>query len=210
MSLKLINYLRLVRRKAGEFESIDINGKQDDTKFGKYALRAFFLCVSLTLFFLLEKGFSAAFVAYCASSLAILVGLFITALVFGFDKFYQRRLDLEYADAKAKLWDTQAYNYVKQFGYITGYTIVESILALILLSLSALFEKQSQIDVFELTYYEDWISFTTLRPISVFATACFFVAQRLLVIYLLLRIIYNTLFVVSSMVQFMTAKISRN
>jgi len=209
MSLKLTKYLQLVRRKAAEFESIDINGKQDEGKFGKYVLKAAFGCISLLLFFFLQTGFSPAFVAYCASSLAILVGLFITALVFGFDKFYQQTSEKEYADAKSKLWDTQAYNYVKQFGYITGYTIVQSIFALLLLSLSALFEKQSQINVFELRYFNSW-SVEVFSPLLLLGVACLFSAQRVVVIYLLLRITYQTLFIVASMVQFMTTKISRN
>lgn len=208
MSLRLNKYLKILRKEASRFERTDINNKVDETFRAKYLVKISFAIVSFILFFFLKNGFGESFVSYVSSVLSILVGLFITALIFSFDKFYEPSNE-ENPNSRIKLWETQAHNYAKKFAYITSYTIVLSIFTLVLLAVSALFEKATQLNVFNLSFCSECISNKDVHSLKLFGIALFVVVQRFLVLYWLLKIMYNTLFIVSSMVQYMTTKIDR-
>lgn len=195
-------------REASRFERTDINNVVDESFCAKYCVKFFFALISFVLLLLLNDGFSQNFVSFVSSVLSILVGLFITALIFSFDKFYEPSNE-ENPNSRIKLWETQAHNYAKKFAYITSYTIVLSIFTLVLLAASALFDNVTQLNVYNLTFCYDCISFKNFQPITLFLTGLFVIFQRLLVLYWLFNIMYNTLFIVSSMVQYMTTKIDR-
>lgn len=206
MSLRLNKYLTILKAKASSFERTDINGTVDESFRAKYLVKLLSGITSGIFVYFLKDGFSSDFVAYASSVLSILVGLFITALIFSFDKFYKPQDNLEIADSKSKLWDKQAYNYAKKFAYITGYTIVLSIFTLALLAISALFKEVTTLNFFSLHFDFKHIN---INSIKLFCTSTFLIIQRFLVLYWLLKIMYNTLFIVSSMVQYMTTKIDR-
>jgi hypothetical protein len=208
MYQELIKYLRILKKQASRFERTDINNKVDESFKAKYLVKIIFVIISSGLVFLLKNGFSDSFVSYISSVLSILVGLFITALIFSFDKFYEPNKE-ENSDSRIKLWETQAYNYAKKFAYITSYTIVISIFTLVLLALSALFKEETQLNIFELPFCFDCISTDDFNWLKLFVISLLIAIQRFFVLYWLLRIMYNTLFVVSSMVQYMTTKIDR-
>lgn len=208
MSLKLSKYLSILRKEASRFERMDINNKVDESFRAKCSVKLVFAFIGFIFIILLKEGFSNNFVSYISSVLSILVGLFITALIFSFDKFYEPNKD-ESQSSRIKLWDIQAYNYAKKFAYIASYTIVLSIFTLVLLVVSALFEKPTQLNVFELSFCWECWNLNNLNPIKIFINAIFVIIQRFFVIYWLLKIMYNTLFIVSSMVQYMTTKIDR-
>lgn len=205
MSLKLNKYLRILRKEASRFERTDINNNVDETFRAKYFVKIFFSIVAIIIVFLLKNGFGESFVSYVSSVLSILVGLFITALIFSFDKFYEPNNE-ENPNSRIKLWETQAHNYAKKFAYITSYTIVLSIFTLVLLAVSALFEKATQLNVFKLSLCVECLK-NDFNALKLFGIAFFVIVQRFLVLYWLLKIMYNTLFIVSSMVQYMTTKI---
>ena len=206
MSLELSKYLNDVRKGADKFQRIDINGKEDKTWRKKWLAKVVVALIAVGLLFLLRDGFDKDFVSFASTTLSILIGLFITAVIFSFDKFYQPLDDDEEADAWKKLLNTQAYNYSKQFAYITGYNIILCVFTLVLLALSSLFPEASSIDIFSLEWKLEEID---CEAIILFAMASVFLFQRFFVLYWLLRIVYNTLFVVSSMVKFMIDKIDR-
>lgn len=208
MSLSLNKYLKLLRTEASRFERTDINNNVNDSFNSKYTVKIFFGLLSLLTVFFLKQGFSNDFVSFVSSVLSILVGLFITALIFSFDKFYEPSKE-EHPSSRIKLWETQAYNYAKKFAYITSYTIVISIFTLVLLSVSALFGEKTRIDFGKLEFCFNCISLHNRLPIKLFVLACFLAVQRFFVLYFLLKVMYNTLFIVSSMVQYMTTKIDR-
>lgn len=208
MYQELIKYLKALKKQASKFERTDINNNTNTSFKAKYLVKIVFALISIVLVLLLEKGFSDSFVSYISSALSILVGLFITALIFSFDKFYEPS-NTENPNSRIKLWETQAYNYAKKFAYITSYTIVLSIFCLVLLVLSALFQNEMQLNVFELSFCFDCLSSENLDWLKLFGLGAFVIIQRILVLYWLLRIMYNTLFIVSSMVQHMTTKIDR-
>lgn len=208
MYQELIKYLRILKRQASRFERTDINNTVDESFSAKYLVKIIFVIISAVLVCLLKNGFSDSFVSYVSSVLSILVGLFITALIFSFDKFYEPSND-DNPNSRIKLWETQAHNYAKKFAYITSYTIVLSIFTLVILVASALFEKTTQLNVFNLTFCFDCLKNKDFEAIKLFLIAVCVIVQRFLVLYWLLKIMYNTLFIVSSMVQYMTTKIDR-
>ena len=208
MSLRLNKYLKILRKEASRFERTDINNKVDESFRAKYSVKITFAIISIGLVLLLKNGFSESFVSYVSSVLSILVGLFITALIFSFDKFYEPSNE-ENPNSRIKLWETQAHNYAKKFAYITSYTIVLSIFTLVLLAVSALFENSTQLTVFNLSFCFECAKNIECNAFKLFSIAIFVIIQRFLVLYWLLKIMYNTLFIVSSMVQYMTTKIDR-
>lgn len=233
MQLIISRYLKELRENAIRFERIDINGLEDISFLGKYLKKIICSIISILIVYNLKDGFSQSFVSYASTILSILIGLFITAMIFSFDKFYKNPnfgiiYDLSIAreethredkkfkvsineinepNSKQKLWNTQSYNYSKQFAYITGYNIVLCIFAIILLSLSALFENAMNINVFKFDFVFHDLGFYAIKN---FIIALFVLIQRFFVLYWILSVMYNTLFIVSSMVNFMTVKINRN
>lgn len=208
MYQELIKYLRILKSQASRFERTDINNNIDESFSAKYLVKIVFVIISATLVCLLTNGFSENFVSFVSSVLSILVGLFITALIFSFDKFYEPSGE-ENPNSRIKLWETQAHNYAKKFAYITSYTIVLSIFTLVLLVVSTLFENETRLNIFDLSFCfkcDEGIYFHSLK---LFSIALFVIVQRFLVLYWLLKIMYNTLYIVSSMVQYMTTKIDR-
>lgn len=205
MSQNLNKYLKILKSESNRLERTDINNKLDDSAKAKYLNKFIFVILSITITCLLSEGFSEVFISFVSSILAILVGLFITALIFSFDKFHEPVND-EFANARIKLWEKQAFNYAKKFAYVTSRTIVLSIYTLIIISISALFKNTMNLNVHKLTFITSNVG---LKDVWTFVIAVFVIIQRFFVLYWLFRIVYNTLYIVSSMVQYMTTKLER-
>lgn len=230
MPKKLNNFLSDLRVNAKKYERIDINGEIDSSFLQKNGKMLICSIISIITIIFLKNGFSEIFINYAGTILSILIGLFITALIFSFDKFYpkerkikynvhpvKRDIDKQYIieeeekenlSSTEKLLDTQAYNYTKQFSYITGYNIILCIYVLLLLAINSLFEESMSINVFQNTLISDYKQIE-IENILFFLLSLFVVVQRFFVLYWMLNVMYNTMFVVSSMVNFMTIKIDR-
>lgn len=205
MSLNLIKYTQLLKTKAIEYEQKDINGNTSVGFVKKNARKIISFFVSIVLLFLLKKGFPEIFISYVSTILSIFIGLFITALIFSFDKFYIKE-DLSKANSQDKVIDIQSFNFSKQFSFLTGYNILLSILTLILLSLNTLFPELSSINIFEYELiFENITSQVILNALQIL----FVYFQRFLVLYWLTSIIYLTIFIISSMVNYMSFKIDK-
>jgi len=205
MSIRIFNYINQLRNKALELERRDINNKEATSFFGKHQRRIFCIIPSVLLVSFLKAGFPDGFIEYVSSVLAILIGLFSTAIIFSFDKFYEKK-DLTTASSIEKLIDTQSYNYTKQFTYITGYSIILCLFSLVLLSFSFLFSDFASVDLRNYKF--------DIKNVSIDKVRCFFlvfavVLQRFLIFYWLSSIIYNTLFAIGSLVKYMTLKMDR-
>lgn len=205
MSLNLIKHIVKVVTEAKKLEHIDINNKIDDSFYATYGKSILFTIITLLLIYLLENGFNEKFINLIFSSLSILIGLFITSLIFSFDKFYEP-IKYENPNSREKLWENQDYNYSKIFSYITAYTILLSIFVLILV-------VPNTLELYKMNYNLNNLEFSfvnvNLDSITLFIKGTVLFTQRFLVIYCLIEILYNTLFIVSSMVNHIRAKIER-
>lgn len=206
MSLKLTKHIATVVKEANKLKNIDVNNTLDKSFFNRFLRPFFHIALTLLALYILEKGFSEKFIEFITSSLSILVGLFITALIFSFDKFYERSQSKN-PTSREKLWDAQDFNYSKIYAYVTGYTIIISIFILILIIPNTLELYNMSFNLNELEFdFRD----IDRESIKLFFKAFLLFSQRFLVIYYLLEIVVNTLFVVSSMINHMRAKIERN
>lgn len=208
MSLKLKSNLIELRDKANYFERTSINNVVDNSFKAKYFKKALFAGISIILFLLLENGFPKEFIAFISSTLAIIIGLFITSLIFSFDKFYEKNLS-ENPNSREKLWEIQSFNFAKKFAFITGYTIILCIFSLLLLSLSALFFERISLNLFEYNFCLECLFSNTKHSLGLFFINTLILFQRVLVFYLLLRIMFNTVFVVTSMTEYMLIKLEK-
>jgi len=223
------SYLKELRIKAGEYEHYNINAVRDSWVI-RIKNELILYILSATLVILLNKGFDSKFITFLSTVLSILIGLFLTSLIFALDKFYKPiedkiedyeltiskedyskdyRLSIKQLvdlNSRQKLWNNQAYNYVKKFTFLTGHNIVLSIYTLLLLSLSTLFADFMANDIYN---YSICFKHIDLNTIINFLIVFCLVIQRFLVIFWFLKIFRNTLFVISSMVNFMTTKIER-
>jgi|GEM_PF-842050 len=233
MPLKLSRYLIDLRKNALRFERIDINGVEDKSFVFKYLSRFICLTTAIGVVYVMDQGFSESFTSYISTVLSILIGLFITALIFSFDKFYQksgfekisaqvriyeeraeepeRTLEIAIGDisepnSKEKFWNTQGYNYTKQFSYIIGYNIVLSIICIILISFCTLFPVANSLELSKFRWIEGEVEG---QHIWLFLKVSLLLLLRVGTLYLIGMVMYNTLFVVTSMVTFMNAKMDR-
>lgn len=208
MLQELIKYLTELRKDANRLERTNINNEEKKDFLSIYGMKILYTLIALFFLFFLKEGFSNDFVSFIASILSILVGLFITALIFSFDKFYNPSKK-EYPNSMDKLWDTQSYNYYKKFSYLTSYTIVLSIFTLLLLSINVLFQSFSNINIFKTYICIVCLKENLIVSIEFFFRTTIVIIQRVLIIYWLQKIVFNTLFIVSSMVNFMSVKINK-
>lgn len=88
MRKKKDNFFTLLMKGARESESININNRKKG--FWKRNTRII-VCtlLSLILVIITKSGFSNDFVSFISTVLSIFVGLFITALIFALDRFYE-------------------------------------------------------------------------------------------------------------------------
>lgn len=202
MSLKLIKYIKLLRENALKLERTSINGIEEKRWLFRHGRRIISFLISSALVYLSREGLSELFINSASTILSILVGLFITSLIFSFDKFYKKQNSTD-ADSTSIVKNTQAYNYFKQFAYITGFNIVISTFVLIILSLNSLFREYLNLNL-DIFYWQ--ISPWHTDLVTNFIYTALIVVLRFLMFYWLTRICFNTLFIVSSMVEFMMSK----
>lgn len=205
MPLKLIKYITNIKKNALKFEKTDLNGVVYQYFVKRHLRKIFSVIASILIIYYLQSGFNSDFIQYTSTILSIFIGLFATALIFSFDRFYQKteKKILEKASAKKVLYQKKSYNYSKKFSYITGYNIILSIFSIALLLLSVLFKDFLSINFFEYDFvFKD---FKIEYFITFFKLSIIFL-QRFLVLYWLFSIFYFTLFLVSSLVIFMTEK----
>ena len=128
----LIKYLKIIRDKSRKYERTDINGQE--IKISKIFFRqAIFALISIVLFFVSINGFSERLLEYCVSALSILIGLFITVLVFVSEKIPNRETSNENTSAIDRTKKIQLFNYYKRFSFMIGRTTVLSIFCLIII-----------------------------------------------------------------------------
>ena len=228
MSLRLSKYIKDLRKEAHRFECTDINNKVSKSFWGQNQRRIICITSSLIIFLFLKEGFNPDFVAYASTAISILIGLFTTTIIFILDKYKpvnrqdtntllllriintlnrsEEEEKLPPANSREKLWETQAYNYTKQFAFITGYNIVLCVFTLVLLSFSSLFVDTFNINVWSYEFCWDIINYKTIVTALIVLLV---IIQRFFVLYWLASIAYNTLYAVSSMVKYMIVKMDR-
>lgn len=214
--------------KSRELEKLDINNKKKT--FIKRNFRYLFsIVVSFLLVFTITSGYSNDFLQLSASILSILIGLFITALVFALDKFYiprnnnvgdynveikekEETKNIEISidkitneNANDKLWQKQSLYYVQKFNVLVGKSVIVGVMALALICINVIFLDFFSIDIsdYELTHK------ITSEIVLSFITILVVVIVRFIICYFMIEVFYNTINIISSMVNFMSVRIKK-
>lgn len=215
--------------KSREYEKKGIDGNVMPF-FKRNARRIICSSFSIILVLFCSEGFSKDFLNVTSTVFSILIGLFITVLVFALDKFYEPKED-KTNDFNIQLTDGEIerdvelsissvhslssiekttlktdYNFTKIFSYLIGKNIILSIFTVSLILLNVLFY-----DFFQLDFYLYSFSWgCDIDLVLNFLLILFHIVFRYFVFYWMLSVFYNTIFVISGLVNFMTIKIDRN
>lgn len=221
------SFIHYVFSKARECETLDINNKRKTfvQRNGRYLfaypITFFVLCTLL-------EGFSNDFLQLGASILSIFIGLFLTALVFALDKFYistnnnlgDYKLDvnenemnrnieisidkIEFQNAQDKLWQKQSLYYVQKFNVLVGKSVIVGIWALALICINVMYSSFFSVNLANYTTVP-----ITLQSFLIFLKLSSVVVVRFLICYFIIEVFYNTIGIISSMVNFMSVRIKK-
>ena len=221
------SFIYYVFSKARECETLDINNRKKTftQRNGRYLftypITFFVLCT-------LSEGFSNDFLQLGASILSIFIGLFLTALVFALDKFYiptnnnlgdyklgvnenemNRNIEIsigkiEFQNAQEKLWQKQSLYYVQRFNVLVGKSVIIGIWALALICLNVMYDS----------FFSEKLAKYTIAPITIqsfllFLKLLLIIVVRFLICYFVIEVFYNTIGIISSMVNFMSVRIKK-
>lgn len=214
-------FLGYVYGEARQSEIKDINGNIKSSFF-KNCRIILGIIISTSLLVLDPSGYDDSFLQLVTTIVSIFIGLFLTALVFALDKFYKpnqckigdynleilhedqhRKYELsideiKHLNAQEKKFQRQSYRYLKQFVVLIGKCVIVSIWTLLLVCLYVIFVDYFRIDIYEYICMKNWY----IRiPIIVIV--------RFLISYYMIEIFYNTIRIISSMVNFMIAKFEK-
>lgn len=221
------SFIHFVYSKARASETLDINNQKKS--FVRRNGR-FLLAYPLTVFvlFSLSEGYNNEFLQLSASILAILIGLFLTALVFALDKFYipkkkksgDYKLDLTeneqirnieisidevvFENAREKLWQKQSFYYVQKFNVLVGKSVIVGIWALALICINVMYSSFFSVNLANYTTAP-----ITLQSFLIFLKLSSVILVRFLICYFIIEVFYNTIGIISSMVNFMFVKIKK-
>lgn len=221
------SFIHKIYSKARDNEVLDINNKRKPfiRRNGRYLIAIPFAIFTLCT---LHNGYNNEFLQLGASILAILIGLFITALVFALDKFYSphknkkgdyklgvfennqtRNIEISvdelyFENANEKLWQKQSLYYVQKFNVLVGKSVIVGIWALALICLNVLYADFFSIDFTDYSF----VSINT-QSFLIFIKLFIIAAVRFFICYYMIEVFYNTIRIISSMVNFMSVKIKK-
>ncbi len=221
------SFIHFVYTKARESETLDINNRRKSfvQRNGRLLLA---YPLSTVVLLTLPGGYNNDFLQLGASILAILIGLFLTSLVFALDKFYipprknksDYRLDLTEKDitrkieisvdeivienTREKLWHKQSLYYVQKFNVLVGKCVIVGIWALALICIYVMY-----FDFFNLNYKDYCFVTITLSSVLTFLKLLLIFVVRFSICFFVVEMFYNTIRIISSMINFMSVRISK-
>lgn len=176
---------------------------------------AFFLIISFVCVIFLPKGISGDFIDYIKDIFAIFIGFFVTALTLIYDKLNiarvptQKVIDRMPADKRPSSKDLirmkQERNYAVRFFYSIGFNILFASLALFLLILNIFWNEFFSIDIFDYRLI-DKIKDLTIDSILLGGHIVFLFIYRLLVILLIVKVFFYTVYMITSLLQVLISK----
>lgn len=221
------SFIHFVYSKARESETFDINNRRKPfvRRNGRFLLAYPFTVIVLLS---LPTGYNNEFLQLGASILAILIGLFLTALVFALDKFYvppkkmskDFKIDITESDrtrnvelsvdeihfesAREKLWQKKSFYYVQKFNVLVGKSVIVGVWALGLICIYVIYFNFFATNIWEYSFVS-----ITFSSILTFLKLLFILSVRSLICYYMVEMFYNTIRIICSMVNFMSIRIQR-
>ena len=218
---KYKTFLGYVYGEARKSEKLDIDSKAKS--FWRSNSRIILgAIISICILVFLPEGYSDTFLELISTMLSIFIGLFLTVLVFALDKFYRPNIckigdykfeithkdiskqyelsldEIKYPNALEKLFQKRSYNYLKQFVALIGKCVVVSVWTLILVCCYVIFFDYFNINIYDYICARNWL----IRFLGI-------AVVRFLISYYMVEILYNTIKIIGSMVNFMLAKFEK-
>ena len=206
MLKNLTRYIKNIKNKAIKYESLDANGDNID-RYQIVLKRVVIWSIAVVLLSSGLTGVSDRFINFTGCILSIFIGLFITALLFAFDKIgIKQEKENQKISPKAIniLKDTQEYNFAKQCIYILGYNVILCTFVLILILFCVCFDSLMS---FNLLDYE--FTYISITSTWIFVQGIIVICIRFFIFYYLIHIFYYTLYAISSLINMMTIKRNR-
>lgn len=188
----------------------DINGKSY-MFLQKYSRQVIFAIISGVMTYFYDI-ITSSFIDYIKDILSIFVGLFLTVLVFAYDKFNLEKPEFSNedkvdADERKSLADKlqiiRRYNYAKKFVYAVEYNIILGTIVLGLLILPLDFPKFFQLNFSGYVIADDLFS---IESWELFAHLLFAYIIKALALYIIIQIFYYTLYSVLHLGKYMNSK----
>lgn len=221
------SFIHFIYSKARESETLDINNRRKSfvCRNGRFLLAYPFTFIVLLS---LPKGYNNEFLQLGASILAILIGLFLTALVFALDKFYvpskkrdgdfkieltedeqTRNIELQIDEiisenAREKHWQKQSFYYVQKFNVLVGKSVIVGVWALCLISIYVMYFEFFATNIWDFSFVT-----ITISSFLTFLKLFFILSVRFLICYYMIEMFYNTISIISSMVNYMSVRIQK-
>ena len=194
--------------------TMDVNNK----KFSKTSIlgyHAFFLVISFVCVIFLPKGISEEFIDYIKDIFAIFIGFFVTALTLIYDKLNISKIPSQNAIDGMPVGERptsediirmkQERNYAIRFFYSIGFNILFASLALFLLILNIFWNEFFSMDISKYQLI-DKIEDLNKDSILLGGHIVLLFIYRLLVILLIVKVFFYTVYMITSLLQVLISK----
>lgn len=193
---------------------MDVNNK----KYSKQSIMAyhiFFLFISFLCVIFLPKGVNESFIDYIKDIFAIFVGFFLTALTLIYDKLNISKIPSQ--DAKDRMLAKnrptsedilrmkQEHNYVIRFFYSIGFNILFATLTLLLLIPIIFWKEFFTLDISKYQFI-NYLSDINKESILLGGHIVFIFIYRLIVIFLIVKVFFYTVYMITSLLQVLISK----
>ena len=112
--------------------------------------------------------------------------------------------EILYENARDKLWQKQSFYYVQKFNVLVGKSVIVGIWALVMICIYVMFFRFFATNIWEFTFVT-----ITISSIMTFLKLLLISAVRFLISYYMIEMFYNTIRIISSMVNFMSIRVQR-
>ena len=194
----LIYYVLRLITKGQEWQYKNLNGNGNKPKLYFTQLQWIALFISILFVYTKPKGLSSEMINYVLSSLSVMTALFLSLIIIIFDKFNSFNFNGE--DDEEKIHKFHMWNFFYQFNAITSYAILISTTVIILLVLTLMFGKET--DVSQYTFVS--FKLITLESIIIFFKLSFVSLIRLAIVYFLLDFFILCIYAISSIFQYVS------
>lgn len=222
------SFLKYLFLKARKYETLDINNKKKESFW--FRNMRYLISYPVSLFILLThpEGYSNDFLQLSATIIAILIGLFLTTLVFAVDKFYvsfrnecsdykidiyedevNRNIDLSVNKVKLKnsndnIFQIRSLHFIRNFNILIGKSVVVGIFDLVLICFNILYIDCFDVDIFAYT-----LAPITFHSFFVFCQIILVIFCRFFICYWIVEIFYNAIHIIAKLVNYMSVGIKK-
>lgn len=214
MLTEWIKAMLIFAKKGYRAITLDVNNRKYSKK-SIVVYYAFFLFTSCLCVIFLPNGISEKLIDYIKDIFAIFIGFFVTALTFIYDKLNISKIPSQYdidrmpADKRPNSEDIvrmkQEHHYTIRFFYSIGFNILYATLTLLLLIPVIFWNRFFSMDISEYKFVQHLADLDS-NTLLLGAHIVFLFTYRLIVIYMILKVFFFTVYMITSLLQVLISK----